>query len=108
LAIALFLLHERAKGGASRWAAYLTSLPADTGSPLQWGQEDLAELQGSQLLGTVEAYRAYFKQRYQQLQEELLGPSKPAFDPAGSDGCRNADTSWSVPCVLLSIPFLCQ
>ena len=57
LALALFLLHERAKGGASRWAAYLAALPADSGSPVQWGEEDLAELAGSQLLGTVQGYR---------------------------------------------------
>lgn len=57
LAIALFLLHERSKGAASRWSAYLAALPADSGSPVQWGEEDLAELAGSQLLGTVQGYR---------------------------------------------------
>ncbi|KAL4444028.1 hypothetical protein ABPG75_011765 [Micractinium tetrahymenae] len=82
LAIALFLLHERAKGGASRWAAYLAALPADSGSPVQWGQEELAELAGSQLLGTVQGYRAYFQQRFEQLQAELFGPNGQAFDPA--------------------------
>lgn len=57
LAVALFLLHERAKGPASRWAPYLAALPADAGSPVQWGEEDLQELQGSQALQTAMAYR---------------------------------------------------
>ena len=61
LAIALFLLHERAKGGASRWAAYLAALPADSGSPVQWEEADLAELAGSQLLGTVQGYRCVLR-----------------------------------------------
>lgn len=144
LAVALFLLHERAKGGASRWAPYLAALPADSGSPVQWGEEDLAELRGSQALQTAMAYRcswvapargaagvpgrgpggvlgfavrcrrsccwhpapmgrhapshaagptrlpqfllrrAYFQQRYGQLQAELFAPNPQAFDPAGA------------------------
>ncbi|KAI7846455.1 hypothetical protein COHA_000066 [Chlorella ohadii] len=82
LAVALFLLHERAKGAASRWAPYLAALPADSGSPVQWGEEDLKELQGSQALQTAMAYRAYFQQRYEQLQAELLQPNAQVFDPA--------------------------
>lgn len=62
LAIALFLLHERAKGAASRWAGYVAALPADSGSPVQWGEEELAELAGSQLLGTVQGYRWVLRQ----------------------------------------------
>lgn len=61
LAVALFLLHERAKGGASRWAPYLAALPADSGSPVQWGEEDLAELRGSQALQTAMAYRCVLR-----------------------------------------------
>lgn len=55
--MALFLLHERAKGASSRWAPYLAALPADSGSPVQWSEEDLKELQGSQALQTAMAYR---------------------------------------------------
>ncbi|PRW51051.1 fructose-bisphosphate aldolase-lysine N- chloroplastic [Chlorella sorokiniana] len=81
LAVALFLLHERAKGAASRWAPYLAALPADSGSPLQWSEEDLKELQGSQALQTAMAYKAYFQQRYERLQAEVLQPNRQAFDP---------------------------
>ncbi|EFN56770.1 hypothetical protein CHLNCDRAFT_8187, partial [Chlorella variabilis] len=81
LAIALFLLHERAMGNASRWAPYIALLPADSGSPVQWEEADLAELQGSQVLGTVQGYRAYFQQRFDQLQAEVFGPNSQAFDP---------------------------
>lgn len=57
LAIALFLLAERAKGAASAWAPYIAGLPADSGSPVQWGEADLAELAGTQALQTAQAYR---------------------------------------------------
>lgn len=57
LALALFLLAERSKGPASRWAPYLAALPADSGSPVQWAEADLAELAGSQALQTAQAYR---------------------------------------------------
>jgi [ribulose-bisphosphate carboxylase]-lysine N-methyltransferase len=49
---------------------------------VQWGEADLAELQGSQLLGSVQGYQAYFKQRYEALQAELFGPNAAVFDPA--------------------------
>ncbi len=55
--MALFLLHERAKGAASRWAPYIAALPADSGSPVQWSEEELKDLQGSQALQTAMAYR---------------------------------------------------
>lgn len=57
LAIALLLLHERAKGAASAWAPYLAALPADSGSLVQWSEEELAELSGSQALQTAQGYR---------------------------------------------------
>ena len=56
LQLALFLLHERSQP-ASEWAAYLQSLPASPGSPVVWSDEELAELQGTQLLGLVQGYR---------------------------------------------------
>lgn len=57
LALALLLLHERSRGAASRWAAYIASLPQDTGSPVAWGEADLEHLRGTQLLSSVESYR---------------------------------------------------
>lgn len=57
MALALFLLAERAKGPASRWVPYISSLPADSGSPVQWADADLAELRGTQVLQTAQAYR---------------------------------------------------
>lgn len=57
LQLALFLLHERAKGGASEWAAYIAALPAAPDTPVLWSEGELAELQGSQLLGLVQGYR---------------------------------------------------
>lgn len=56
LQIALFLLHERSKSPSS-WQQYLDSIPAEPDVPLFWTNEELSELQGTQLLSSIEGYR---------------------------------------------------
>ena len=56
LQIALFLLHERSSSGAA-WEPYMNVLPKQPEMPLFWGDAELAELQGTQLLSSVEGYR---------------------------------------------------
>jgi hypothetical protein len=53
---ALVLIHERfvARG---EWASYASSLPASTGSPLFWSDEQLQSLKGTQVLGSLQGYR---------------------------------------------------
>ena len=56
LQIALFLLHERSSDSAA-WAPYVDALPEQPQMPLFWSDAELAELQGTQLLSSVEGYR---------------------------------------------------
>lgn len=54
--IALFLLHERSKPEAA-WQGFLDSIPAELDVPLFWSKEELAQLEGTQLLSSVQGYR---------------------------------------------------
>jgi hypothetical protein len=56
LQIALFLLHERSAAQPA-WGEYLASLPAQPGMPLFWTEAELSELEGTQLLSSVQGYR---------------------------------------------------
>ena len=56
LQICLYLLHEQSKQ-SSAWGPYLASLPKEVDLPLFWSEQELQELQGTQLLNSVEGYR---------------------------------------------------
>lgn len=56
LQIALFLLHERSKPDAA-WQGFLDSIPAAPDVPLFWSEEELSQLEGTQLLSSVQGYR---------------------------------------------------
>ena len=56
LQICLFLLYERSKQKSS-WGPYLDCLPRHVDLPLFWSEQELQELQGTQLLSSVEGYR---------------------------------------------------
>lgn len=56
LQICLFLLYEQNKQ-SSAWGPYIDSLPEQVDLPLFWSQQELQELQGTQLLSSVEGYR---------------------------------------------------
>ena len=56
LQIALFLLHERSQPDAA-WQGFLDSIPAQPDVPLFWTEDELAQLEGTQLLSSVQAYR---------------------------------------------------
>nr|XP_009410397.1 PREDICTED: fructose-bisphosphate aldolase-lysine N-methyltransferase, chloroplastic-like isoform X2 [Musa acuminata subsp. malaccensis] len=53
VSIALFLLRERALGTASPWHPYLDILPPTTNSTIFWSEEELSEIEGTQLLNTT-------------------------------------------------------
>eukprot|EP00887_Chlorella_sp_A99_P001195 scaffold14.g1195.t1 len=88
LAVTLLVLHERSKGAASAWAPYLAALDAAAaaalGSPLLWSEAELELLAGSQLLSSTLSYRAYFEQRFSELQGALFSGRASAgpLDPA--------------------------
>lgn len=80
VAIAVFLIQESSNSN-SKWRSYLDSLPDTLNSPLFWSDEDLAELQGTQLLGSVVGYFEFLQNEYNKLAEEVLEPNPNLFDP---------------------------
>lgn len=54
--LALHLLHElHVQGEKSHWWPYVSALPKDVGSPLLWAPKELAQLEGSNLVGFRDA-----------------------------------------------------
>lgn len=56
LQICLYLLHEQSKQ-QSAWGPYMASLPKEVDLPLFWSEQELQELEGTQLFTSVEGYR---------------------------------------------------
>ena len=81
VAIAIFLIHETSNSN-SKWRPYLDSLPETLDSPLFWSDEELAELQGTQLLGSVVGYLEFLENEYNNLMEEVLERNTQLFNPA--------------------------
>ncbi|KAK6159908.1 hypothetical protein DH2020_003289 [Rehmannia glutinosa] len=66
ISVALFLLKERFKGEESKWKYYFDVLPEGTNSTIYWSEEELLEIQGTQLLSTtlgVKESRAFSRLR---------------------------------------------
>lgn len=63
--VALHLLHELyVQGAASPWWPYVSILPADVGSPVMWEPRELAQLEGSNVIGfRDEVLRGWTEQR---------------------------------------------
>jgi len=54
--LALHLLHElHVQGEKSHWWPYVSALPKDVGSPLLWAPKELAQIEGSNLIGFRDA-----------------------------------------------------
>ena len=54
--LALHLLHElHVRGEQSHWWPYVSALPKDVGSPVLWAPDQLAQLEGSNLVGFRDA-----------------------------------------------------
>lgn len=89
LQLALLLMYDRFGAGkqsparASALQAYVADLPDRVNTPLLWTAAELAELKGTQLLGQVSSYQAYFESVYADLSESLFAKATDAF-PAGS------------------------
>ncbi|BDA46746.1 Actin-histidine N-methyltransferase [Coccomyxa sp. Obi] len=80
LQIALFLLHERSQPDAA-WQGFLDSIPAQPDVPLFWSEEELAQLEGTQLLSSVQGYRQFFEAKFAELEEQLFMPHPDVFPP---------------------------
>uniref|UniRef100_A0A7N0TSM6 SET domain-containing protein n=1 Tax=Kalanchoe fedtschenkoi TaxID=63787 RepID=A0A7N0TSM6_KALFE len=78
IAVALFLIREKRSEG-SRWRRYIDVLPEETNSTIFWSEEELAELQGSQLLSTTKSVKEYIKNEFEKIEEEVISPNKKLF-----------------------------
>ncbi|CAN1794259.1 [Fructose-bisphosphate aldolase]-lysine N-methyltransferase, chloroplastic [Linum perenne] len=79
ISVALFLIREKLKGDGSDWKAYLDVLPESTDSTLFWSEEELAELQGTQLLNTTQGVKQYLQKEFQRVEQDILKPHKQMF-----------------------------
>lgn len=79
ISIALFLLREKALGPSSPWFPYLRILPRSTNSPIFWSDEELLEIQGTQLLSTTEGVKEYVQSEFMKVEEEIILPNTSLF-----------------------------
>ncbi|GLJ51996.1 hypothetical protein SUGI_1105260 [Cryptomeria japonica] len=79
VAISLFLLREKSKLN-SPWRPYLNILPETLDSPMFWSEEELAELQGTQLLSSTLGYKDYVGNEFLKVQDEVIAPNRHLFD----------------------------
>ncbi|KAG0482665.1 hypothetical protein HPP92_010749 [Vanilla planifolia] len=79
VAVALFLLREKALGAASSWRPYVDILPLETDSPIFWSEEELSQIQGTQLLKTTLGVKEHIQCEFTKLEDEVLLPNKHLF-----------------------------
>ncbi|CAM6109617.1 unnamed protein product [Calypogeia fissa] len=79
VALALFLITERVNP-SSKWLPYISSLPQILNSTLFWSDEELMELQGTQLLGSTLSFKEYVENEFQKVQKEVIAPNGSVFD----------------------------
>ncbi|XP_074274600.1 ribulose-1,5 bisphosphate carboxylase/oxygenase large subunit N-methyltransferase, chloroplastic [Silene latifolia] len=79
VSVAVFLIREKKLGDASSWKAYIDILPDYTNSTIYWSEEELSELQGSQLLNTTLGVKELVLNEFEKLQEEVILPNKRLF-----------------------------
>ncbi|XP_054824632.1 ribulose-1,5 bisphosphate carboxylase/oxygenase large subunit N-methyltransferase, chloroplastic [Prosopis cineraria] len=78
LSVALFLIRERSRD-ESIWKHYFRVLPEVTDSTIYWSEEELSELQGTQLLNTTLAVKEYVQNEFLKLEQEIVLPNKTLF-----------------------------
>ncbi|KAK7251908.1 hypothetical protein RIF29_35514 [Crotalaria pallida] len=78
LSVALFLIRERSRED-SVWKHYFKVLPEKTDSTIYWSEEELLELQGTQLLNTTLGVKEYVQNEFQRLEQEIILPNKKFF-----------------------------
>lgn len=78
ICVALFLLREKARDD-SHWRSYLSILPQSTNSTIFWSEEELLEIQGTQLLSTTLSVKDYVQSEFLKVKEEVILPNKHLF-----------------------------
>ncbi|CAL5088390.1 unnamed protein product [Urochloa decumbens] len=79
VAVALLLLREVARGADSPWAPYLAILPRQTDSTIFWSEEELLEIQGTQLLSTTVGVKEYVQSEFESVEAEIINANKDLF-----------------------------
>ncbi|KAI3467309.1 hypothetical protein Pfo_023972 [Paulownia fortunei] len=79
ISVALFLLREKFKGEESKWKYYVDVLPEGTNSTIYWSEEELLEIQGTQLLSTTLGVKEYVQNEFLKVEEEVILPNKQLF-----------------------------
>ncbi|KAL2226180.1 ribulose-1,5 bisphosphate carboxylase/oxygenase large subunit N-methyltransferase, chloroplastic [Sesamum indicum] len=79
IAVALFLLSEKFKGEESKWKYYIDVLPESTNSTIYWSEEELLEIQGTQLLSTTLGVKEFVQNEFLKVEEEVILPNKQLF-----------------------------
>ena len=85
IALALQLLHERAVGPKSKWAAYVAALPTTLEAPLFWTAEEVGALVGTQLLDTAAGYDSYVRGTWTRLKDSVFDANPTVFPPDAFD-----------------------
>ena len=85
IALALQLLHERAVGPKSKWAAYVAALPTNLEAPLFWTAEEVGALAGTQLLDTAAGYDSYVRGTWTRLKDSVFDANPTVFPPDAFD-----------------------
>ncbi|KAG6703224.1 hypothetical protein I3842_07G073600 [Carya illinoinensis] len=78
VSVALFLIREKLKND-SPLRYYVDILPEYTHSTIYWSEEELAELQGTQLLSTTLSVKEYVRNEFRKVEEEIISPHKKLF-----------------------------
>ncbi|KAK9064613.1 hypothetical protein SSX86_015995 [Deinandra increscens subsp. villosa] len=81
ISVALFLIREKLRGedDNSPWRSYIEILPEFTDSTIFWSEEELSEIEGTQLLSTTLSVKEYVKNEFQQVQDQVILPNKQLF-----------------------------
>ncbi|KAJ0450815.1 putative [Fructose-bisphosphate aldolase]-lysine N-methyltransferase [Helianthus annuus] len=81
ICVALFLIREKLRGDdeASSWRKYVDILPESTDSTIFWSEEELSQIEGTQLLSTTLSVKEYVKNEFLQVQDQVILPNKQLF-----------------------------
>ncbi|KAI8021181.1 hypothetical protein LOK49_LG03G00688 [Camellia lanceoleosa] len=79
VSVALFLIREKKLGDDSKWRYYIDILPEYTDSTIYWSEEELSEIQGTQLLSTTMGVKEYVQSEFEKVEEEVILPHKQLF-----------------------------
>ncbi|KAL4447375.1 hypothetical protein ABPG77_007408 [Micractinium sp. CCAP 211/92] len=82
--LALWLAEARAAGPAGEWWPYIRLLPARTGSVLEWSEEEVGWLEGSQLAEAAAEIRAAADASWREMQPLLAAAEQAGLGPAGA------------------------